>query len=71
MTQLYRMAQGIFIDGTIADSSDFTAEYAAIETAFVKMQEEAQQAADKAVLDSKAYTNTTVASIKNIDGGTF
>ena len=71
MTQLYKMSPGIFIDGTIADSADFTAEYIAIEAAFVKMQEEAQKDADKALLDSKAYTNTTVASIKNIDGGTF
>lgn len=70
-TELYKMAEGIFIDGTTADANDFISEFKRIEGGFNRMQIEAASGSQNALKEAEKYTDGKLAAIKVIDGGRF
>lgn len=70
-TELYKMAEGIFIDGTTADAGDFISEFKRIEDGFNRMQIEAASGFQSALNEAEKYADEKLGVIKVIDGGRF
>lgn len=67
---MYKVSQGVFVDGAIADAEDFLNEFGAVATELASMNTELNTKILENASASTKYTDDQLDSIE-VDGGTF